>query len=158
MIIFIRRAKPEDSDRLMELLAQIARLHHVGRPDLFKDGRQKYGKEELTGILRDENKPIFVATNGSDDIVGYVFCIIVRYRAHANLNDHDSLYIDDFCVDENCRGGGVGKTLFQAVKAYAREIGVYSIDLNVWEFNESAIRFYESCGMRTQSRKMELIL
>ncbi len=158
MTIQTRRAGIGDSTRIGELLTDIAALHHNGRPDMFKAGSRKYSGDEFAALLKDENRPVFVAADENGRVVGYCFCMIVRYAAHAVFNDCFTLYIDDFCVDRECRGRGVGRILFEAVKAYAREIGVYNIDLNVWEFNQSAIRFYESVGMTTQRRRMELIL
>jgi len=156
--IHIRRAVSGDSDGVIRLLLQIADLHHKGRPDMFKAGSQKYTKDEFEAILKDESRPVFVAVDESRNVLGYCFCIINRYETHAVYRDHSSLYIDDFCVDENCRGQGIGHTLFAAVKEYADQIGAHDIDLNVWEFNEGAVKFYGSCGFATRSRRMELIL
>ena len=158
MNITIRKAVIKDTDKIIELLEGIALLHHEGRPDLFKTGTKKYDKQQLKTLFKDENRPVFVAVDELDQVVGYCFCIIVNNEAHAVFNEFSTLYIDDFCVDANYRGAGIGKKLMHFVKEFAKEIGVYNIDLNVWEFNESAIRFYESCGFSTQRRRMEIIL
>lgn len=69
-----------------------------------------------------------------------------------------TLYIDDLCVDEEKRGRHIGKQLYDYVLQYAREIGCYNVTLNVWECNESARRFYDSCGLQVQKTGMEMIL
>ncbi len=69
-----------------------------------------------------------------------------------------TLYVDDICVDENARGQGVGRRLFEHVEKYARDEGFYNITLNVWAFNEGARAFYESCGMQVQRYGMEKVL
>ena len=158
MSITVRRAESGDNDQIIKLLLQIADFHHKGRPDIFKEGSKKYNKDEFAAILEDENRPVFVAVDESNNVFGYCFCMINKYTAHAVFTEHSTLYIDDFCVDETCRGQGIGKKIFAEVLAYAKQIGVYNIDLNVWEFNESAIGFYESCGFMPKSRKMEMIL
>jgi len=158
MNINIRRAQPKDSGRIIELLVQIAALHHNGRPDVFRPACKKYTPEEFADILCNPDKPVFVAVDETDRVVGYCFCIVMRYSNHHVFYDHVTLYIDDLCVDETLRGSGVGKALFAVVKAYATKIGADNIDLNVWEFNTNAIKFYESCGMTTKSRKMEIII
>ena len=38
----IRRAEEKDIPRLGELLLQVCRVHHQGRPDLFRTGGRKY--------------------------------------------------------------------------------------------------------------------
>ncbi|MCL2517772.1 MAG: GNAT family N-acetyltransferase [Oscillospiraceae bacterium] len=156
--VTIRRAEIKDIFEITKILSQIAELHHQGRPDIFKSGTQKYNKEEFENILNDPNRPVFVAVDENDTVLGYCFCMVVQYAKHAVFNDYSSLYIDDFCVYESYRGQGIGKKIFMEVKEYAKQIGVYNIDLNVWEFNESARKFYENCGFVTQRRRMEMIL
>jgi ribosomal protein S18 acetylase RimI-like enzyme len=158
MSITVRRAEPRDIDGIIRLLLQIADLHHKGRPDMFKAGCQKFSHDNIKDILKDVNRPVFTAVDGQNNVLGYCFCAINRFEANVLFNDHVSLFIEDFCVDENHRGQGIGHTLFAAVKDYARQIGASYIDLNVWEFNESAVKFYENCGFTTRSRRLELTI
>ena len=74
------------------------------------------------------------------------------------MTDVKTLYIDDLCVDENERGGGIGRALYEHVIAFAKEAGCYNVTLNVWAFNENAMRFYERLGLTPQSIHMETIL
>ena len=69
-----------------------------------------------------------------------------------------TLFIDDFCVDENSRSGNIGKQLYDFVENYAKEIGCYNLTLDVYSFNERAIAFYEKCGLANQKVVMEKIL
>ena len=153
----IRKAQPQDIDGLIRLLRQILDLHYKNRPDIFVADSQKYAREEIEDILKDENRPIFVAADNNNHILGYCFCKLHRPN-HSVLRKQLTLYIDDFCVEEALRGQGVGKKLFDAVLIYAREQGAYNIDLNVWSFNETAIKFYENLGFSTRRQTMELIL
>ena len=68
------------------------------------------------------------------------------------------MYIDDLCVDKNCRGKGIGKKLFDYVLEYAKKLGCYNLTLNVWEGNDSAMQFYKNIGLRIQKIGMEKIL
>lgn len=158
MDITIRKAQSSDSEGVLLLLEQIAELHHAGRPDIFKSNTKKYSKDDFAEILKDDAKPVFVAVDEDDNVLGYVFCMLSETKDHAVLKDIRSLYIDDFCVDTSLRGQHIGKKLFEAVKNYAFEIGAYNIDLNVWEFNEGAIEFYQKCGFVTQRRRMEMVV
>ena len=74
------------------------------------------------------------------------------------LTDIKTLYIDDLCVDENLRGRNIGKELYNAAVEFAKENGCYNLTLNVWSCNESAMKFYESCGLVPQKTSMEIIL
>jgi len=150
-------AQPQDIDGLIRLLRQIANLHHKGRPDIFKIGGQKYTKEDLEDIIKDKNRPIFMAVDDNNNMQGYCFCKL-HTPAHPVFEERLTLFIDDFCVDETLRSQGIGKELYERVITYAREQGVYNIDLNVWSFNKGAIKFYEKQGFTIQRQTMELIL
>ena len=153
----IRRAKETDIPRIGALLEQVNLVHHRGRPDLFKIGR-KYTDEELLVILKDESRPILVWTDERDVTCGYAFCVFQQHVGSQLMTDVKTLYIDDLCVDESARGHGIGKALYAAVLDLARETACYNVTLNVWSCNESAMRFYEACGLLPQKVGMEIIL
>ena len=147
----VRMASEKDIGRIHELLSQVALVHHKGRPDLFKYGQRKYTDEQLKEILKDETRPIFAAVDENDCLQGYAFCIFQQHLNDNILTDIKTLYIDDLCVDENKRGMHIGKTLYSAVLDFAREHGCYNVTLNVWSCNESAMKFYQSCGQECDS-------
>ena len=152
----IRRAEERDIPRMGDLLLQVCRVHHEGRPDLFRAGGRKYDDAGLAELLRDENRPILVAEDGV--VRGYAFCVIQRHSGEGSLCDGTTLYLDDLCVDENCRGQGIGKLLYEAVLDLARSLGCHNVTLNVWACNPAAMRFYEKCGLQVQKIGMEKIL
>lgn len=153
----IRRADVGDIDQISKLLLQVLTVHHNGRPDLFKADARKYNETQLKEIICDESKPIFVAADG-DKILGYAFCIFQKHENDNILTDIKTLYIDDLCIDENSRGKHIGKSLYDYVKSFAKELGCYNVTLNVWSCNGDAIKFYESCGLKPQKIGMETIL
>ena len=154
----IRRAKNTDMSGINKLLEQVLMVHHNGRPDLFKSGAKKYTDEELVEIIRDDSKPIFVAVDESDKVLGYAFCVFQQHINNNILTDVKTLYIDDLCVEEALRGQHIGKQLYEYVLAFAKDQGCYNVTLNVWACNESAMRFYEKCGLVPQKIGMERIL
>ena len=50
------------------------------------------------------------------------------------------------------------KALYEYLLNIARNDNVDSIELNVWAFNKSALKFYESLGMTVKNMKLENIL
>ncbi len=151
-------ASEKDIRRINELLEQVALIHHKGRPDLFKYGQRKYTDDQLREILHDRNRPVLAAVDENDCLQGYAFCIFQQHLNHNILTDIRTLYIDDLCVDEKMRGMHVGKSLYDAVLEFAKEQGCYNVTLNVWSCNESAMKFYENCGLKPQKVGMEIIL
>ena len=155
--VFIRPATAGDIPRLAELLYQVHRVHSDVRPDLFRAGERKYSDAELEELLRHPKEtPIFVAEN-EGRVAGYAFCIHRENTGHPSLTDIKTLYIDDLCVDAACRGGGIGKKLYDFVVEYARANGYYNVTLNVWADNRGALAFYEKIGLRVQKIGMEKI-
>lgn len=153
----IRRAKKEDLSGVNSLLYQVLEVHHKGRPDLFYGGVKKYTDEEILEIFKDETRPVFVAAEG-DQVLGYAFCIFQQVKNSHILTDIKTLYLDDLCVDEACRGTGVGKALYEYVKAFAKDSGCYNLTLNVWSCNGGAMAFYKKLGLTSQKVGMECIL
>lgn len=150
----IRFANTTDIPGIIELLKQVGEVHHQIRPDLFRAGAQKYSVSDLTELLKDKSRPIFVAVE-EEKLLGYCFCILEEVKDNPVLRDVKSLYIDDLCVDENIRGKHVGSRLYEHVCNYAKSIGCSSVTLNVWCGNDSAMKFYESRGMKPRKIYME---
>jgi ribosomal protein S18 acetylase RimI-like enzyme len=153
----IRFATERDIPRLGELLRQVALVHHNGRPDIFNAGR-KYDDRQLQDLLADPTRPILVAVDDADTVIGYCFGVYQHNPHDGVLTAIKTLYIDDLCVDETIRGRGIGRALYAAAVDMARENGCYNVTLNVWACNTSALRFYESLGMQQQKIGMEQVL
>lgn len=156
--MIIRKAQEKDMARINELLLQVCLVHHIGRPDLFKYGAKKYTDEQLIEIINDPDRPILVAVNEDDIVLGYAFCIFQQHIDNNILTDVKTLYIDDLCVDKKYRGQHIGKRIYEEVIRFAKAENCYNVTLNVWSCNESAMKFYESCGLIPQKIGMEVIL
>ena len=153
----IRFAKSKDIPQILELLRQVNLVHYEGRPDIFKKG-VKYTEEEIEEILSLQDKPILVYTDDTDTVKGYCFCVVKQVKDSRLLTDIKTLYIDDLCVDENCRGQGIGTTLYNSAIKLAKDLGCYNLTLNVWSCNSTALKFYKSLGLLPQKTYLEKIL
>ncbi len=154
----IRKASSGDADGIITLLHQVAEVHHKGRPDIFRAGAQKYDRGNLAAIFADEKRPVLVAVDAEERVLGYAFCVINEVKNHLLLMDDKSIYIDDLCVEETLRGQHIGKALLGAVREYAKEIGCRRLTLNVWECNPSARVFYEKNGFVPLETTLEQLL
>ena len=154
----IRLSKEKDIEKISKLLSQVLTIHANIRPDIFIPNTTKYTKDELIEIIKNDDKPIFVAVDEDDNVQGYAFCIIKNSPKANNTKNMKFLYIDDLCVDESVRGMNIGKSLFEHIKTYAKDIGCYEITLYVWSGNTAAEHFYEKMGMTPKLKNMELIL
>ena len=139
---------------MLRLLGQVGQVHHEIRPDIFRAGALKYDETALEALLQDENKPIFIGEEG-DRVLGYCFCVLKDYRGSGVQTDRVELYIDDLCVEEDCRGQGVATQLYSYVQSFAKELGCSFITLNVWCGNDNAQKFYEKMGLTPRHIMME---
>lgn len=154
----LRRAKQRDIQRISDLLCQVLTIHHNIRPDLFKPDCRKYNDNEISALIEDDLRPVFVYEDDEGIVQGYAMCVLEQHPGNNILTDIKTLYIDDLCVDEHIRGQGIGKKLYEYVKAYAREQGCYNLTLNMWEGNDRAIEFYRGLGLVPYKYAMETIL
>ena len=156
-MLSVRRAGQKDIPAILDLLLQVNMVHHNGRPDLFKGPTTKYTAQELEAILQDDQKPVFVCTNESGRVLGHGFCVMQHFGGRL-MEEVDTLYIDDICVDESARGQGVGRALYEHILDFARGAGCYNVTLNVWSCNPGAMQFYEKLGLVPYRIGMEKIL
>ncbi|MCD7823594.1 MAG: GNAT family N-acetyltransferase [Oscillospiraceae bacterium] len=147
----IRPAQLSDAPAIMSLLKQVGAVHQKIRPDIYGERQVKYTEEEITKLFNDENAPVFVYEEDGK-VLGHLFC------ATKNFAKVKTFYIEDFCVDENARGKGIGTKLFEFAKAYAKEIGCHNLILCVWEGNDQAKAFYDKMGMGVQRTVREVII
>lgn len=153
----IRFAEEKDLPVLIDLLQQVGQVHHEIRPDIFRNQCQKYDEAALAALLQEMTRPIFVAEK-EGKVRGYCFCILRSFEGESVMTDRKELYIDDLCVDENCRGQGIAKALYRYVTDYAKDIDCTFVTLNVWSGNDNAMKFYENSGMTPRSVTMEMKL
>ena len=142
--IAIRRARSGDQAAAGRLLERSDALHRKALPWLFRaPGTEGRWPGTFDAWLREN--AVFVAEHAGS-IVGI---------AHGGLRDAPELpifvprrrgVIDGLVVDPGWRRRGVGKRLVEAFEAWAHAEGAPSVELNVYEFNDGARRFYEALG------------
>ena len=99
-----RKAGEKGIPRLLALLGQVLQIYAEIRPDIFIPGTTKYTAGELAELLKQEDKPIYVAVNKEDVCMGYAFCQLKKQPFSTNMVPFESLFIDDLCVCQNVIG------------------------------------------------------
>ncbi|MBQ9120385.1 MAG: GNAT family N-acetyltransferase [Lachnospiraceae bacterium] len=151
----VRLARREELARVNELRRQVNDVHCEGRPDIFRPGFGREMQELIDAMWEGENSDVLVAVR--DDVICGVACVDYVERPMTPYSLERRFYhVNEFCVDENCRRQGVGTELMTFIREHAKEKGFERIELDMWEFNEGARKFYESQGFRTYRRYMEL--
>ena len=150
----IRNMILNDYQEVDRLMAQVHGLHVKGRPDLYIDVEHIYSFEQFKEMVENEDM-ITILAEENDKVVG--ICM-VSMRMKTCMVKRRTAYMEDLCIDESCRGKGIGKKLFLYAKDEAVKMGAERLDLMVWDFNENARKFYESMGMKPQRYIYETIL
>ena len=153
----VRKAVLEDCRKILPLQEQIAKLHFSGRSDLFKNEVRTYTQELFQKWL-DSPTHILLIAEVDGEIASYAISWVIQYRDHPTYRDFDSFYIDDVCVSDKFRRCGIGRAMMARCVEEARNRKCKNVDLNVWSFNKDAIAFYESCGLKERTKRMELRL
>ena len=151
----IRKARAADYAACARLEQDILALHQENRPDFFRKREVALTEERFQALLE---QAVFLVAEADGGVIGHAFAGRRGYEGHPGFNDIQWLEIDDIVVAAEHRGRGVGKALFEAMKAEAAALGYDHIELTVWGFNEDARRFYEKLGMRPRIERMELEL
>lgn len=154
-----RYARLDDYQAVAALNAQVFKLHAEARPDLLRMVDTPMDRARFEEMLQSEQTRIFVMEDEQTEaIAGYAVLRLERAPDKPVLKPRLTVYIADLGVDENCRGRGLGSALLQHIIALAKQWGADDVELQVSEFNESAIRLYEKHGFQTKTRRMELLL
>jgi len=151
----IRHATREDLPRVNELRRQVNDLHVQGMPGWFKPGFSQELQQYLYVLFDSEDHDVLVAEQ-DDVIVGFACVKYVDRPESPYRQACRFLEIEELGVDESCRRSGAGRALVESIKEIAKAKGFNRIDLNMWEFNDNALKFYESVGFNTYRRYMEM--
>ncbi|MDR3688544.1 MAG: GNAT family N-acetyltransferase [Fimbriimonas sp.] len=154
----IRLATETDIDGLNRLFFEADSLHHGGEPRVF-GGQEHWGRsrEFLGQILADPNQVILIAVEG-ENVTGLVHAVSQIRPELGVLNERRVLVVDALIVGEEFQRRGIGTRLAEAVYKWGTARGLSIVELTVWSFNESAIRFYERMGFSVASFRMRRTL
>ncbi|MGX7149403.1 GNAT family N-acetyltransferase [Enterococcus ureasiticus] len=104
---------------------------------------QAYTDEKLTSELRNKQSEFyFIYSN--EELAGYLKINIDD--AQTESIGEDALEIERIYIDLNFKRLGLGKMLYSKAIERAKELNKTSIWLGVWEYNFSAMKFYQKMG------------
>ena len=153
----VRLARENELERVNELRKQVNDIHVAGKPDVFKPGFDEVLQNHIYTIWNDPEQSIAVAEKDGV-ICGFAVLHHINRPESPFMKERDFLDIDEFCVDEAFRRQGIASEMIAFIRVFAKEKGFHRIELNMWEFNQDALAFYEAAGFRTFRRYMEMFI
>ena len=150
----IRKAIASDYGDLCALVDQVDTLHRKSLPHIFqKPSGVVRGRDYVLGLIADESVGLFVA-QVEGRLVGLI-CVMIRESPDIPIFVRRRYaVIESVVVAEEHRREGIGRGLVEKAHQWAAAEGADSIELNVWEFNQGGVQFYERLGYQTASRRM----
>lgn len=140
--VSIREATIDDASLILAFVTELARYEKAEHEVLATEEQIRnslFGPRSTTHALICEraNRPIAYAV--------YFFNYSTWLGKHG-------LYLEDLYVAPSERGNGVGKTLLKHLAQTAVEHGCGRFEWSVLDWNEPAIKFYESIGASAQNQ------
>ena len=152
--IVIRSAKREELEAVNKIRKQVNDIHVNGRSDIFREDGWQFIELFIYSRFDEENSDVIVAAI-EDEIVGFA---VVQYITRSESpfgKARKYLHIEEFGVDEKFRRKGIATLIIDFAKKEAKKNGFIRLELDMWEFNDGALAFYESVGFTTFRRYME---
>ena len=134
MKILIREAQKKDMNSVHKLIVELA--IYEKEPDAVE-----IDVKELTNMGFSSSPPLFkcLIAEVNNTIVGAA----IIYNRFSTWKGK-TLHLEDLIITERMRNNGIGSKLFDEVIRYGKKIGAQRISWNVIDWNQSAIKFYES--------------
>lgn len=136
----IRPAEPRDVPDLVRLITALAVYESLTHLLQITDGKlhtQLFGDAPAAQALVAE-----VSDGGELRCVGFA----LYFSTFSTFLCRPSLYLEDLFVQPEFRGRQIGRHLLQSLARIAVQRGCGRFEWSVLDWNESAIRFYESMG------------
>lgn len=153
----IREAVPADYPALTPISDEVHGLHAAAHPHTFRPigSGSSLPQVWFDDLLAGDMSTILVAEI-ENTIVGFVIANVFDTPPFEVLVPRRIVFVDSMVVTATQRGKGIGRALVDAAIAYGRAKGATNLELTVWEFNRSAMAFYERLGLTTIHRAMQL--
>jgi GNAT superfamily N-acetyltransferase len=154
MGITVRLAIEADYEDLCHLFEELDRLHRVAVPEVFRlsEGPAR-PKEHIYGVLYDNNAVLLVAEDNGR-LVGLIEVAVRESAPVPIMVPRRYGYIENIVVLDVVHRRGIGRALMAAAGRWAKNKGVNTFELNVWDFNKRAIAFFETMGYSMASHRM----
>jgi GNAT superfamily N-acetyltransferase len=155
-LVIVRHATMDDIEILVDLYKEFHEFHVKGVPDRLRipcsydDGDLS---NKIEKILSERGSAIFVAEM-EDAVVGLAEVYVKQDEANSLKLSYTYAHLQSVIVREAYRRQKIGRKLLLAVEQWAKENDASEIRLDIWEFKNGPLEFYEKRGYYTLRRTM----
>ena len=147
----LQLATAADREAVNRLARQVHAMHVAWRPDIYEMVEELYPQERFSEAVR--QRQLYVAKLDGT-VVGYA-SLLLRDYDWPGVVRRKVMVIDEFGVDELCRGHGLGTQMMEDVHALARAFRCTDLQLGIYPQNDEAVSFYQKCGFTIRSIVMQ---
>ncbi len=144
-------ARPADREAVNAMASQVHAMHVSWRPDIYEMTSELFLEERFREAV--QNRSLYVARL-ADVAVGYALVKLRNYDMVGHTKRR-VMVIDEICVEESCRGQGIGMAIMADIQALAKAFGCTDMQLGVYPQNDGAVAFYQKCGFTIRSIDMQ---
>ena len=123
-------------------LDELGRLFNLYRIFYEEDDDLKKASKYISARFNDGDSMIYVAENGDQELAGFV----QLYPSFCSVSAVPILILYDLFVDHSKRSNGIGRSLMNAARDFARENGYKRLELSTAKDNYIGQSLYESLG------------
>ena len=138
MTISIRSAQPDDLDLIIDFIRALAAYERLADAVVLD-------RSTLAAHLFGD-KPMAEVLIGDVDGVARGFALF--FHNFSTFEGRPGIYLEDLFVDPQARGAGLGKALLSTLAQLAIERDCARLEWSVLDWNEPAIKFYQSLGAK----------
>jgi ribosomal protein S18 acetylase RimI-like enzyme len=147
MNTIIRHAKLDDLSILNQLMFFLHDEHHQAEPFHFKPASEVMLEKNIEQYILAPDALVFVAVE-QQQIVGFITGHFGEFESSISkaimMGSIDELY-----VVPNSRSHGIGTQLLTRCATEFKDYGINQLYVEVWDFNQSALKLYTSLGYQS---------
>ncbi len=137
----IRKAKIDDSSLILSFIKELAAYEKA--------------ENEVIASIEDIEKNLFNESTTTEAVICFSdnqpIGFAVYFLNFSTWLGKNGLYLEDLYVSPDFRGTGAGKKMLKHLAQLAVEYNCGRFEWSVLDWNEPAIKFYESIGAKPQS-------
>ena len=150
----VRPATKEDYDIIFKIFSEVQSTHYDGMPDFFRPAKKdKIFYAYFDEVIKNEDKHLIIGFE-KDKPFGYIYYLISKRPQNIYGKEIRIIHINQIVVKKAYQGRGLGSELINHVLNVAKKEKINKIGLDVWLFNEAAIKFFRNQGFTAHNQIM----
>ena len=141
MNILIREATEIDYPAINKMLLKLQNYHSENVPTIYKKLDTFFTFDEYLKILEDRNVYFILATL-DNEVIGLI-CLSFNEKLSKYEYQRKQIWIEGIYIKTKYRRKGIAQKLVNEAINKAKFLNAQSIELMIWNFNETSKKFFE---------------